>query len=296
MLAPGLRFNTTYYWQVTVRNPGGATARGPVWSFQTKGLPDNRFLFVRTVNGNADIYSSDETGGNLVQFTSSAFVETAPRLSPNLDLVAYTSNATGQFQLYTMGRDGSNKRRITTLAAEGYNNAGVGYCWSPDGAQLLYAHYDQLYRVNRDGTGLVQIATAPAGRHFRECDWTAQGGGRLAVQTVGPNVFDSEILLGNADGSGLAQLVATCPAGSIRPPSASTGARWPTPTTRRASTTPAAGSSTRAFTCSGWTARRRWTFRAAATARAATAAAAAKNWVLTTCTRATRPMASGCTS
>jgi len=211
VLAPSLRFSTTYYWQVTVRNPAGVIARSPVWSFQTKALPDNRVLFVRTVNGNADIYSANEAGANLVQLTSSAFVETAPRLSPNLDLVAYASNATGQFQLYTMNRDGSNKRRITTLAAEGYNNAGVGYCWSPDGGQLLYAHYDQLYRVNRDGTGLVQIATAPAGRHFRECDWTAQGGGRIAVQTVGPNVFDSEILLGNTDGSGLVQLVGNLP-------------------------------------------------------------------------------------
>lgn len=207
----GLLYNTTYYWQVTTRNLAGAVARGPVWSFQTAALPDNRYLYARTLNGNTDIYSSDNTGGGLVRLTSAITVETAPQLSPNRDLVAYASNATGQFQLYTMNRDGSNQRRITTLAIEGYHNAGLGYRWSPDGSQLIYAHYDQLYRINRDGTGLTLLATAPAGRHFRECDWTTQSGGRLVVQTIGSSPFDAELYLYNVDGSNPVQLVGNLP-------------------------------------------------------------------------------------
>jgi TolB protein len=210
ILVTGLLFNTTYYWQVTVRNPGGQTARAPVWNFQTRALPDNRYLYARTVNGNTDVYSSDAQGTDLVRLTNAGTVETAPQLSPNRDMVAFTSNATGQFQLYTMNRDGSNQRRITTLAVEGYNNPGLGYRWSPDGAQLIYAHYNELYRVNRDGTGLELLATAPANRHFRECDWTSQGN-RLMVQTVGVNVYDSELYLLNADGSNPTLLVGNLP-------------------------------------------------------------------------------------
>ena len=224
VLATGLLYNTTYYWQVTVRNPAGAIARGTVWSFQTKALPDNRYLYARTVGGNTDIYSSNETGANLVRLTSAMTVETAPQLSPNRDLVAYTSNANGQYQLYSMNRDGSNQRRITTLAVEGYHNFGVGYRWSPDGAQLIYAHYDQLYRINRDGTGLMLLATAPSGRHFRECDWTTQNGGRLVVQTIGVNPSDSEITLYNVDGSNPVVLVGNLP-GRIDSPSFSIDGR-----------------------------------------------------------------------
>jgi TolB protein len=208
--ATGLLYNTTYYWQVTVRNPAGASARSSVWSFQTGPLPDNRYLFARTSAGNTDIYSSDNTGGSLVRLTSSTAVETAPQLSPLRDLVAYTSNATGQYQLYTMNRDGSNQRQITALSVEGYSNAGVGYRWSPDGAQLIYAHYDQLYRINRDGSGLTLLATAPAGRHFRECDWTAQGN-RLVVQTIGANPYDSELYLYNVDGTNPVLFVSNLP-------------------------------------------------------------------------------------
>jgi TolB protein len=222
--ATGLLYNTTYYWQVTVRNTAGTTARGPIWSFQTRTLPDNRYLYARTVGNNTDIYSSDNAGANLVRLTSAASVETAPQLSPNRDLVAFTSNASGQFQLYTMNRDGSNQRQITILSVEGYSNAGIGYRWSPDGAQLIYAHYDQLYRINRDGTGLTLLATAPAGRHFRECDWTIQGGGRLVVQTIGSNVYDSELYLYNIDGTNPVLLVSNLP-GRLDSPSFSIDGR-----------------------------------------------------------------------
>jgi TolB protein len=213
VLVTGLRYATTYYWQVTATNNSGngTSARSPVWSFQTQAFPDNRILFVRTTGNNSDIYSSDLKGANLVQLTSEATTETAPQLSPNRDLIAYCSNATGQFQLYTMNRDGSNQRRITTLAVEGYNNAGVGYRWSPDGAQLIYARYNQLYRINRDGTGLTLLATAPADRHFRECDWTAQNGGRIVVQTIGVNAYDAELYLLNTDGSAATLLVGNLP-------------------------------------------------------------------------------------
>ena len=224
VLATGLLYNTTYYWQVTVRNPAGAIARGTVWSFQTRALPDNRYLYARTVGGNTDIYSSNETGANLVRLTSAMTVETAPQLSPNRDLVAYSSNANGQFQLYIMNRDGSNQRRITTLSAESYNNAGIGYRWSPDGAQLIYTHYDQLLRINRDGTGLTLLATAPAGRHFRECDWTTQQGSRLVVQTIGVNPYDSELYLYNVDGTNPVLLVGNLP-GRVDSPSFSIDGR-----------------------------------------------------------------------
>lgn len=208
--ATQLSYNTTYFWQVTVRNGNGSSARSPVWSFRTGAQPDNRYLFVRTENGNTDIYSSNETGTTLTRLTTSPFIESSPRLSPNRDRIAYTSNATGQFQLYTMNRDGSDARQITLQPVDGYFNQGIGYSWSPDGGQLIYSSYNKLYRINRDGTGLTLLATAPAGRHFRECDWTGQGN-RIVVQTVGVSIYDSEFYLLNADGSNLTQIIGNVP-------------------------------------------------------------------------------------
>ncbi|TGE18633.1 carboxypeptidase regulatory-like domain-containing protein [Hymenobacter elongatus] len=207
-----LKYNTTYFWQVTARDKAGETVHGDVWSFQTGSLPDNRFLYTRQVDGNTDIYSSDNAGTSLLRLTSSVFIETAPQLSPIRTRIAYASNVTGRYQLYTMNRDGSDQRQITPdmVPVEGYNNFGIGYRWSPDGSQLIYASYDKLWRVNRDGTGLVQLATAPNGRHFRECDWSAQNN-KILVQTVGSNVYDAELYTLNADGTGLTQVIGNLP-------------------------------------------------------------------------------------
>ncbi|UOR03599.1 carboxypeptidase-like regulatory domain-containing protein [Hymenobacter aerilatus] len=221
--ATGLRYNTTYFWQVTVRNANGAATRSNLWSFTTEALPDNRYLYARQVNGNTDIYSSNATGSTLLRLTTSAFVETAPRLSPNRDRIAYASNATGQYQLYTMNRDGSEPRQVTQLPIEGYFNFGTGYCWSPDGSQLLYSSYNKLYRINRDGTGLVLVATAPPDRHFRECDWTSQGN-RIVVQTVGVSIYDAELYYLQPDGTGLTLAVGNLP-GRLDSPSFSIDGR-----------------------------------------------------------------------
>lgn len=220
----GLKYNTTYFWQVTVRDKAGETTRGDVWTFQTQAFPELRYLFTREVNGNTDIYATDAVaGGTLVRLTTSAFVETAPQLSPTRDRIAYTSNATGQYQLYTMNRDGSDARRITTIPVEGYANNGLAYRWSPDGAQLIYARYDQLYRINRDGTGLTRLATAPDGRHFRELDWSVLSN-KIVVQTVGPNVFDAELYQLNPDGTDLTRLLSNQP-GRLDSPSYSIDGR-----------------------------------------------------------------------
>ncbi|AIZ64245.1 hypothetical protein PK28_12120 [Hymenobacter sp. DG25B] len=212
-----LKYNTAYFWQITARDQDGLTARSEVWSFRTASFPLNRYVFARTVDGNTDIYSANADGSTLQRLTTAAFTETAPQISPTRDKIAYTSNETGQYQLYTMNRDGSGQRRITMLSVEGYQNSGIGYCWSPDGAQLLYSHYDQLYRINRDGTGLTLLATAPAGRHFRQCDWTVQGN-QLLVQTIGAKPYDSEIYLYNADGTN-PRLVVKNLAGRVDSPS-----------------------------------------------------------------------------
>ncbi|KAA9327183.1 hypothetical protein F0P96_18270 [Hymenobacter busanensis] len=203
-----LSYGTTYFWQVSVRDKAGETAYGDVWSFQTKAFPTLRYVFARTDNGNTDIFAADgQANGTIMRLTSGATSETAPQLSPTRDRIAYTSNATGQYQLYTMNRDGSDTRRVTMISVDGYYSGGQGFCWSPDGSQLLYTHYDKLYRINRDGTGLVQLATAPAGRHFREMDWTVFGN-KIVVQTIGANVFDAEVYTLNADGTELTLLLA----------------------------------------------------------------------------------------
>ncbi len=210
VVVTNLAYNTTYFWQVVAKDQYGNSTLGELWSFQTMALPDIHYLFNRRTEGNQEIYGADETLQHKIRLTHQAAEEVYPRFSPDRQWIAYVSNADGKQQLYVMRPDGTEPVKVTELPVAGYHNYGEGFCWSPDGGQLLYSHYNKLYRINRDGTGLTLLATAPEGRHFKACDWSGVAH-KIVVQTVGVDIYDSEFYLMNEDGSDMSLLIDNVP-------------------------------------------------------------------------------------
>ena len=73
--------------------------------------------------------------------------------------IAFVSNLSGTYQLYTINPDGSGMTQITNLPPT------VNALWfpdfSPDGRQIVFSHDMtgalEMYLINSDGTGLTQI-------------------------------------------------------------------------------------------------------------------------------------------
>ncbi|MBK0404730.1 PD40 domain-containing protein [Adhaeribacter sp. BT258] len=215
-VADGLKYNTVYYWQVTAQDPFSLETKSDIWSFRTLDMPNFKYLFVKEMSGSREVFTADSI--SQVRLTNTAYQENQPLLSPLRDKIAFTTNEYGQWHIFTMNRDGSNKRRVTvSFPVTGYHNDGLGYAWSPDGSQLIYAHYDKIYKINRNGTGNQLLATAPANRHFRQLDWTDQGN-KIIAQTMGTEIFDSELYLMNDNGTGMTQFLGNMP-GRIESPS-----------------------------------------------------------------------------
>lgn len=189
-----LKFNTIYFWQVKVKNSSGIVTSGELWQFKTRPFPDNRFLFTSQQEGNYDIYSSNESKSDSVRITYSEKDQVYPRYSNDRTMIAYVENTNLEFHIYIMNRDGSSPVKITTLPVAGFHNDGRGFCWSPDNGKILYSHYDKLYTIDRNGSNLTLVATAPAGKTFRACDWTPVGN-RIVVETVSTLPYKSEIRL-----------------------------------------------------------------------------------------------------
>jgi Tol biopolymer transport system component len=69
--------------------------------------------------------------------------------------------------------NGSNVKKVTdAVAVAGYNLNEIDFTWSSNGDRILYPHYDKLYVINKDGSGLKQIFKTADGSFITECDWS----------------------------------------------------------------------------------------------------------------------------
>lgn len=215
-----LKFNTGYFWQVTTKNDFGELEYSKLWKFTTLPLPDNRILYTSlSEDGFNEIFSLNESGTNPVRLTYSNQDKFGPLYNPDRSKIAYIAITGLESHLFVISNEGRNPVKITTLPLDSYHQQGRGFSWSPDGSKLVYCHYEKLLVINNDGTGLMEIATAPANRQFRSVDW-GQANNQLIVETIGTSIYDGEIYLMNADGSGMIQLVSNEP-GIIENPSLS---------------------------------------------------------------------------
>jgi len=211
-----LHFNSVYYWQVIAKDGINPEVNGDVWSFKTRPLPYNSYVFASDSTGNFEIYSTDGSAKNLIRLTNNSVRDWYPRFNPVRDVIAFTSDKTASYQIFKMNADGSELFQITQVPVAGNHNTGIGFSWSPDGATILYSHYDKLYRINSDGSNLTQIATAPADRHFRETNWSASGD-KIVVLTIGNSFYDSEIYTMNSDGSDMTMVIDNEPGAMTSP-------------------------------------------------------------------------------
>ena len=118
--------------------------------------PDGRsLLYVKSVNGNADIYLQRVGGGNPQNLTAdSPADDTQPAFSPDGQQIAFRSERQGG-GLFVMGATGESARRLTD---GGYNPA-----WSPDGHRIVYATEEvsrPLERKLNSQLWTVDLATA----------------------------------------------------------------------------------------------------------------------------------------
>lgn len=194
-----LKFGVTYYWQVTVTDEVNPPVNSPVFRFRTSTTPNNRFHYVKKMNGSYYIISSDEANANF-QFTPFDKNSWRPRLNQNAQLISFLRTVGGNAQIFTANPDGSNPFQVTTVPIAGFDNAEIDYSWSKNGKEFLYANFSKLYRINKDGSGLQLVYTTPDGRFISECDWSYDGS-KIALKTNDANGYNVKIyiidLLGN---------------------------------------------------------------------------------------------------
>ena len=177
-----LRYGTKYFWQVAVNDSINPEVLSAVGTFKTKINPGNRYFYVKkATNDNSVIYSANynESNGvveNEVKLTDSTQNSWRPRKNVTVGLIAFLRTTNNETHLYTMQQDGSNLTKVTsTIPVASYNLNEVEFAWSANGEKLIYPHYNKLYEINKDGSGLKEIYQTADGNAITECDWSNDG-------------------------------------------------------------------------------------------------------------------------
>jgi TolB protein len=82
--------------------------------------------------------------------------DTAAFWSPDGSKIAFTTDRGGNHEIFVMGADGGNARRLTT--SPGIKRSAV---WSPDGRRILFATEGEgdnaLFVMDADGSNVTRI-------------------------------------------------------------------------------------------------------------------------------------------
>jgi len=182
-----------YFWQVSADDGVNDPVASNVSSFKVIASPTgNRFLFVRNINGNNVIFSSDEEG-NEFQLTSENTNSFRPRQNVAARKIAYLQTTGAQVDIYTMNFDGTEKFKVTTnVSPNGFDLNEISIDWPPNSDRIYFPNFDRLYRIRSTGQGLQEIFNTTDGSFISE-EAVSESANLLVLKTNNINGYNVSI-------------------------------------------------------------------------------------------------------
>jgi len=114
--------------------------------------------------------------------------------------IVYESNESGNFDIWIMNTDGSDKRQLTTTPDDDRSPQ-----LSPDGTKIAFSTTrsgnEELWVMDVDSENLRQLTHTGVGGWFKESDWSPDGS-KLVYGYVTTGSYVTYIGIVNADGTG----------------------------------------------------------------------------------------------
>jgi Tol biopolymer transport system component len=189
----------------------------PAWS------PDGAHIaFVKQdFDGTSAIWVMDADGSNQLQLTGSGAVSVRPNWSPDGTKIAFASNGAGNFELYTVAPDGTNRTRLTFTETSQEDNPN----WSPNGLLIAFdacvsptnpcpgSPNNEIFAMRANGTDRRQLTDDP--KIDANPAWSPDGTEIVFRSDRAPD--GTQLWKMNADGSGVVQLTFVPYLGGVDP-------------------------------------------------------------------------------
>ena len=170
LIVENLAIGKNYFWQVAANDGVNESVISALGGFATGSGEDNRFFYVRDIDGNNVIFSGSEAIGdsegevdqNALQLTGTTMNSYRPKKNATVDKLAFLRSVGGETHLFVQNSDGSGLQRITgEVPVAGFRQGALEYAWYDGGAKLYYPNFNRLYSINRDGSGNQLVYQLP---------------------------------------------------------------------------------------------------------------------------------------
>ncbi len=111
---------------------GVKIASGVGHSYGLAWAPDGRIIYSTMASGKLDLWSLRSDGTEKTQLTANAGANYHPAVSPDGRYIFFSSNRTGDFNIWRMDADGNNAKQLTNGGSDFYPYP------SPDGQWIVY--------------------------------------------------------------------------------------------------------------------------------------------------------------
>jgi TolB protein len=171
-----------------------------LYKFMTseKGIFTSKVSFIRDYSGKQEVWVMDVDGKDMKQLTNNGSINALPAWSPTGGMIAYTSWKDRNPDLYVYNLRTGKSKKISSLP--GLN---TGAAWSPDGRRIAFSASRgkssmDIYTINADGTGLMQLTKAKWGERNLSPTWSPNG---REIAFVSTRFSSPQIFKMGADGS-----------------------------------------------------------------------------------------------
>jgi Tol biopolymer transport system component len=140
--------------------------------------PDSEWLVCLQFDRQEDIFLLRPDGTGRRQLTNDLSKDRFPRWSPDGKRIAFYSDRSGSYEIWTINRDGSGLHQLTATPGR----HALFPLWSPDGKRILFQHIDsgETFAIEPDTPWAEQSAEALSlpdedGETFRPWSWSSDG-------------------------------------------------------------------------------------------------------------------------